>query len=176
MELECTSTEKVSGRIHGLLLNPLPGNLTENQREIAIILNSEGGSKFEYADGESDHTVWPNGTPSDGTPVEIEKFPYLWLVVTSYVFNSIVIVAALVCLVFTILFRKRKLVYIFATTPIHCVNTVLTGVIWSIHCVNTVLTGGIWSIHCVDRFFSFFFFFFFFLFFFPIINVLITLQ
>ena len=61
------------------------------------------GFIFQLEDG----PLW-NLTPSDGEVVEKERFLYSWLVVTSYVVNSIVIVAAAICLIFTIAFRNRK--------------------------------------------------------------------
>ena len=64
---------------------------------------------FVYAEGESEQTVWPGGVPLDGTARgEVERFAYVWLWVISYVLNSVMIIAALICFVFTLVFRKRK--------------------------------------------------------------------
>lgn len=64
---------------------------------------------LEFPEGESNGTLWPKGVPTDGSAHrEVENYPYLWLLVVSYVVNSVVILAALVCLVFTITFHNRK--------------------------------------------------------------------
>lgn len=74
-----------------------------------VILSANGNHSLEFAQGESDGTLWPQGVPADGsTHREIENFPHLWLWVVSYVVNSVVIMAALVCLVFTVTFHNRK--------------------------------------------------------------------
>lgn len=74
-----------------------------------LSLTPGGGAVFEYTDGESNATVWPEGIPADGTVHRrVERFPYAWLVVISYFFNSVVILAALLCLLFTLVFHNRK--------------------------------------------------------------------
>ena len=55
-------------------------------------------------------TVWPGGTPSDGSPITVEKFSILGLTIFCYLFATASSVAAVVCIVFTIVFRKKPLV------------------------------------------------------------------
>jgi hypothetical protein len=63
----------------------------------------------EFAEGESNSTLWPNGVPVDGTAHrQEENFPHLWVWVVSYVVNSVVILAALVCFIFTVAFHNYK--------------------------------------------------------------------
>ena len=63
---------------------------------------------FNYTHNESEATVWPNGVPSDGSPLEELKHPLLELVVVCYMLSGTVILCAVVCLVFNICFRKKK--------------------------------------------------------------------
>ena len=84
------------------------------QTETIYILRGSGAEElfsFEYVEGETNETVWPGGVPSDGTIyTEVERFPYLWLWVISYIVNSVVIFTALFCLFFTCIFHNRKYV------------------------------------------------------------------
>ena len=77
---------------------------------ILLVRDTAGGDfEFEYAPGESNSSVWPGGIPVDGSAHrEVETYPYLWLWVFSYIFNSVVILSALVCLVLTFIFRKKR--------------------------------------------------------------------
>lgn len=53
--------------------------------------------------------LWPDGDiPSDGSPRSAQLYPYLWLVVTSNLFACVTIVLAVICLVFTFIFRNKK--------------------------------------------------------------------
>ena len=57
----------------------------------------------------SDEEVWPNGEiPQDGTPRTEQRYPYLLMVIISNVFAVATILVAVVCLIFTVLFRNRK--------------------------------------------------------------------
>lgn len=53
-------------------------------------------------------TLWPNGTPQDGTPVIIEKYPLLPLMVILYTFATAGIAFTVACLVFSFVFRHKK--------------------------------------------------------------------
>lgn len=61
----------------------------------------------EYTFEEQSGPLW-KVTPSDGEVVYEQHYYYLWLWVASYVINSIVILAAVLCLIFTIVFRTHK--------------------------------------------------------------------
>ena len=63
---------------------------------------------FTYAQNESEASVWPDGVPSDGSPLEERKHPLLVLVIISYVLSGTVILYAAMCLIFNICFRKKK--------------------------------------------------------------------
>ena len=68
----------------------------------------EGELLFTYARNESEASVWPDGVPSDGSPLEELKHPLLVLVIISYVLSGTVILYAVVCLIFNICFRKKR--------------------------------------------------------------------
>ena len=67
-----------------------------------------GGHNFTYQNGESSASLWPSGIPSDGTPVEVEHYPFTALMVIVYLYAAAGIGFAIICLIFTILFRKKK--------------------------------------------------------------------
>lgn len=71
----------------------------------------EGGEDrllFTYTLNESEESVWPDGVPPDGSPIEVTKHPLLALVIICYVLSGVVILWAIVCIVFNICFRKKK--------------------------------------------------------------------
>ncbi len=73
---------------------------------------SEEG-KFTYAPEESDGTVWEHHRgvpPPDGSPLSTINPPLLSIAVLVYIYATAGIVFAVVCLVFNIVFRKKKLV------------------------------------------------------------------
>ena len=53
-------------------------------------------------------TLYPNGTPHDGTPIVIEKYPLLPLMVILYTFATAGIVFTAACLMFSFVFRHKK--------------------------------------------------------------------
>eukprot|EP00731_Ephydatia_muelleri_P028159 Em0019g1032a len=61
-------------------------------------------------------TLWPNGTPQDGTPVVIEKYPLLPLMVILYIFATAGIAFTVACLVFSFVFRHKKLIQLTSPT------------------------------------------------------------
>ena len=66
------------------------------------------GLLFAYMGSESQDSVWPDGVPPDGSPVQQLKHPLLVLVVVCYVLSGAVIVFAVICIVFNIYFRNKK--------------------------------------------------------------------
>ena len=62
----------------------------------------------DFTENESREQLWPIGIPSDGRPITEQRFPYLWLTISSYVFATIVIIGAVVSIVFTLVFKNRK--------------------------------------------------------------------
>ena len=70
----------------------------------------EEESNFTYAADEDDLSTWLGEPPWDGTPEVRINTPLFPLMVVVYVFASSGIVFALVCMVFNIVFRNRKLV------------------------------------------------------------------
>lgn len=70
---------------------------------------SEGGMlQFIYTHNESEASVWPDGVPQDGSPLEELKHPLFTLVVICYMLSGAVILWAMVCIVFNICFRNKK--------------------------------------------------------------------
>ena len=88
---------------------PSPDGNKLKAREIGFINISN--DRYTLLKGEmTNTTVWPGGTPSDGSPVTVERFPILGLTIFCYLFATASSVAAVVCIVFTIVFRNRPLV------------------------------------------------------------------
>jgi hypothetical protein len=58
--------------------------------------------------GESVVNLWPQGLPTDGRPIIEINYPLLPVVIVSYIYAATVIICALLCLIFTAMFRKRK--------------------------------------------------------------------
>ena len=63
---------------------------------------------FAYIEGEDESSVWPAGVPSDGTPIEVQHYPFLALLVLVYLFAMAGLVFTVVCLVFNVIFRNHK--------------------------------------------------------------------
>jgi gamma-aminobutyric acid type B receptor len=91
------------------------------KRNVAIVNwtskhQTPASPNFTYVSGEDESTVWPTGVPSDGTPIEIQHYPYLALMVLVYLFAVAGLVFTVVCLVFNIVFRNHKLVRLSSPT------------------------------------------------------------
>lgn len=61
-----------------------------------------------YSDGEDPTTIWPNGIPLDGTPIEVEHYPYPAIMGFIYTYSSLGVLFAVGCLTFNLVFRKKK--------------------------------------------------------------------
>ncbi|XP_019849131.1 PREDICTED: gamma-aminobutyric acid type B receptor subunit 2-like [Amphimedon queenslandica] len=67
-------------------------------------------SLFNYFSNESNSTVWPDGVPPDGTPIyEFSSFSII-LVIVMYLWSSVGIIFTVICLIFNIIFRNRKII------------------------------------------------------------------
>lgn len=60
-----------------------------------------------YSNREDPTTIWPNGIPPDGTPIEVEHFPYPAVMGVIYTYSILGVLFALACLAFNIVFRKK---------------------------------------------------------------------
>lgn len=90
------------------------GGVGLTRRTVALVhLNSDKQTDFNftYTNGEDVSSVWPAGIPSDGTPIEVQHYPFLSLLVIVYLYTVTGLVFTVVCLVFNIVFRKHKYVY-----------------------------------------------------------------
>ena len=72
------------------------------------IIEVIGNQSFVYINGENSTTVWPGGIPWDGLPIIEINSPLLPLLVICYIYSSLGIFFALFCLIFNIIFRKKK--------------------------------------------------------------------
>ena len=87
-----------------MIASPSPPSESGTPAEVAIIHLRNG-----LADVEVLGEIWPDDRPPrDGAPYVVERYPFLWLVITSNVFAAVNIVAAVVCLIFNFAFRNRK--------------------------------------------------------------------
>ncbi len=75
---------------------------------VAVLSVGGENTSVSFFPGESREGLWEGTVPSDGTPMELENYPYLWLTITGYMFASLVILGAIVSMIFTVIFRKRK--------------------------------------------------------------------
>ena len=82
------------------------------QTRVACILRNpdSNGSQYtlRYEEGESDATVWRQGVPPDGTPLQVEHYVITPVIVLVYLAALVGIVFATFCLIFNIIFRKRR--------------------------------------------------------------------
>ena len=69
----------------------------------------KGNSTYEiiYFEGEDPVVVWPDGIPLDGTPIEVEHFPFPAVMGIVYTFSILGVFFALACLVFNLVFCKK---------------------------------------------------------------------
>lgn len=81
-----------------------------------------GGNErdFAYITGEDNHSTWHGDPPWDGSPEVRVKTPLLPLMVVAYALASSGILFALVCLLFNIIFRKRRLVLQWLVNLCNC--------------------------------------------------------
>lgn len=78
------------------------------RKQVAHITKLSGVLQFVYVENESDVTVWPEGIPPDGTPIEMTNYLPVGLIVVLYVLAVGVIIFAVACMIFNFIFRKNK--------------------------------------------------------------------
>ena len=76
--------------------------------QVAHITKLSDALEFVYIENESDGTVWPQGVPPDGTPLEMINYLPVGLLVVLYLLAIGAIVFAVVCMLFNFIFRKKK--------------------------------------------------------------------
>lgn len=83
---------------------------------VATIAPLESRSQYDitFNEGENPGSIWPNGIPSDGTPIEVEHFPYPVVMGIVYTYSCLGVLFALSCFTFNLVFRKRKSVLSFS--------------------------------------------------------------
>lgn len=84
-------------------------NTTLALKEVGYIHIPAGG--IEFVGNFSRESIWSDGIPSDGSPVTEEKYPILAICIVSYLWAGLDIIMAIVCILFTIIFRNKRLVH-----------------------------------------------------------------
>lgn len=112
----------------------LDANGTLNRRQVAIV---HMNGTLEYLPNESDATLWPYGIPSDGSSREVTVGMEVWLTAVMYTLAVAGIGLAMFCILFTIYFRKTKLIRL--TSP----------------SLNFIICGGCVVLYCSMFFLSF---------------------
>ena len=108
------------------------GNL---RRQPVAVVNING--TFMYLPNESEATMWPYGVPSDGHPRTMTVGMEVWLTVIMYTLAVAGIVLTTLCILFTIYFRKTKLVRLTSPT------------------LNFIICGGCMVLYCSMFFLSY---------------------
>ena len=83
---------------------------------VGVLSVNGKNTSVSFLPGESREGLWEGTVPSDGTPIILENFPSLWLLVSSYSFAGLVILGAIVSMIFTFKYRNRtygKIIMLF---------------------------------------------------------------
>lgn len=75
---------------------------------VGVISLSDEDTDVIFIGNETHELLWPDGIPLDGRPITEQRFPYLWITLSSYMCASIVIICAIISIMFTLIYRKRK--------------------------------------------------------------------
>ena len=75
---------------------------------VPVALLPQSGAALSYTEGEGPASIWPDGVPPDGTPIEVEHFPYPAVMGVVYTYCCLGVLFAISCLIFNIAYRKRK--------------------------------------------------------------------
>jgi len=79
------------------------------KENVAVILGTEEDKlNFSFVGHETNTSLWLGGVPSDGSPIVVKNFPLLPLTIICYIYATVGIVFAIICLVFNIIFRNAK--------------------------------------------------------------------
>jgi len=73
-------------------------------------VNTTSIPQFVYLDGHNNNSVFPDGIPSDGTPIKRINVQPLGLVIVYYILSLLGIVFSIVCLLFNFIYRERRIV------------------------------------------------------------------
>lgn len=87
---------------------PDKNNQLLEMKPVGAVFLLEPAGKVLFLANESTVTLWSNGLPHDVTPREIKNYSLLQVVIICYTYATAGICFALVCLIFNIVFRKRK--------------------------------------------------------------------
>jgi len=71
-------------------------------------VNTTSIPQFVYLDGHNNNSVFPDGIPSDGTPIKRINVQPLGLVIVYYILSLLGIVFSIVCLLFNFIYRERR--------------------------------------------------------------------
>ena len=97
--------------IHFLLRSPVEENnqlLAMKPVGLVSILVPARNRTLSFFINESIATLWPDGVPHDGTPREVTNYSLIPLMAVCYIYATIGIFFAIVCLFFNIIFRNKK--------------------------------------------------------------------
>ena len=80
---------------------------------VAILIPSDTAQddssyNVSYLEGEDPVIIWPDGTPPDGTPIEVEHYPFPAVMAVVYLYSCLGVAFALACLTFNLVYRNRK--------------------------------------------------------------------
>ena len=77
------------------------------RKQVAHITKQSDVLQFVYSENESDSTLWPEGVPPDGTPLEMTNHLPVGLIVVLYLLAVGIIIFAVACMIFNFVFRKK---------------------------------------------------------------------
>ena len=79
------------------------------RKQVAHITKLGDVLQFVYVENESDVTVWPEGIPPDGIPLEMTNHLPVGLIVVLYLIAVGAIIFAVACMIFNFIFREKRL-------------------------------------------------------------------
>ena len=109
--------ESVSVFIRHLKLSTILNIVVSSRLEkvpVAILIPSDmaqdddSSYNVSYLEGEDPAIIWPDGTPPDGTLIEVEHYPFPAVMAVVYLYSCLGVVFALACLTFNLAYRNRK--------------------------------------------------------------------
>ncbi|XP_011405199.1 PREDICTED: gamma-aminobutyric acid type B receptor subunit 1-like [Amphimedon queenslandica] len=112
-ELGRTSFEGLSGNVSFDEDGIRPNSRTriyQIRNNEQLLVASWFQDEFIYLNNQNTETVFPDGVPSDGTPIRIISTFHASLVVIFYTISFVGLVFCAICLIFTFYFRNKKLI------------------------------------------------------------------